>query len=102
MRFLALEKLINLHDGYRKTIKVDSLEVLLVQESGERFVIQSRCPHRGQALEKGDVANGSITCPWHQFTFDLMTGQHEDGLCEALSVFTPIYQDNLLGILIHD
>ena len=50
MRFLALEKLINLHDGYRKTVKVDSLEVLIVQEAGEVFIVQSR-PHQGQHLE---------------------------------------------------
>ncbi len=102
MRFLALEKLINLHDGYRQTIKVDSLEVVLIQEMGELFIIQSRCPHQGQNLETGIVSNGKIYCPWHNFAFDLATGQHAGGGCEPLSTYTPIFHDKLLGIMIND
>lgn len=68
MAFLRLDRLINLHDGYRKTLRVDHLEVLMVQERGEVFVVQSRCPHREFPLEKGSVKEGVITCPgttWH-------------------------------------
>ena len=102
MRFLPLEKLINLFDGYRKIVKVDSLEVLLIQDSGELYIVQSRCPHRGQHLEAGPVAAGKIQCPWHHFVFDLVTGAHEGGACEALTVHSPVFQDNLLGIMIND
>ena len=102
MRFLALEKLINLHDGYRKTVKIDSLEVLIVQEAGEVFVVQSRCPHQGQHLEQGLVQEGSIHCPWHHFVFDLATGVHQDGLCDALATYAPIFDGNVLGIMIND
>jgi len=37
MRFLALDKLINLEDGYRKRFKIDSLELILVKEGNEFF-----------------------------------------------------------------
>lgn len=102
MRFLPLEKLINLHDGYRKTVKVDSLEVLLIQDSGALYIVQSRCPHRGQHLEAGTVIGPKIECPWHHFVFDLVTGAHEGGACEALAVHSPVFQGNLLGIMIDD
>ena len=102
MRFLALEKLINLHDGYRKTVKIDSLEVLIVQEAGEVFIVQSRCPHQGQHLEQGLVQEGRIHCPWHHFVFDLATGVHQGGLCDALATYAPIFNGNVLGIMIND
>ena len=42
-----------------------------MQEDGEVFVVQSRCPHREYPLDRGDISNGVITCPWHNMAFDL-------------------------------
>ncbi len=53
MIFLRLERLINLHDGYRRTLRVDNIEVLVIQDCGEVFIVQSRCPHQEYPLEKG-------------------------------------------------
>ncbi len=63
MIFLRLERLINLHDGYRRTLRVDNIEVLVIQDCGEVFIVQSRCPHQEYPLEKGAIANGSIVLP---------------------------------------
>jgi len=37
-------------------------------------VIGNSCPHAGGNLSGGDVAAGVVTCPWHQWQFDLGTG----------------------------
>lgn len=100
MAFLRLDRLINLHDGYRKTLRVDHLEVLMVQERGEVFVVQSRCPHREFPLEKGSVKEGVITCPWHNMAFDLGTGAQLGGVCDRLKVYEPVFQGNLVGIIV--
>ena len=102
MRFLPLEKLINLTEGYRRTVKVDALEVLLIHESGQLYIIQSRCPHRGQSLEAGEIEGNTLYCPWHNFGFDLGNGAHEAGLCEGIKVYQPVYENNLVGILVDD
>ena len=42
---------------------------------GERFVVMdNRCPHAGGNLSGGTVADGVVTCPWHDWDFDLKTG----------------------------
>ncbi len=33
------------------------------------------CPHMLGPLWEGTLASGTATCPWHQWTFDLSTGQ---------------------------
>lgn len=38
------------------------------------FVIDNACPHAGGNLSAGDVMEGVVTCPWHQWQFDLVTG----------------------------
>ena len=55
MRFQPLEKLINLHDGYRPQFKIDSLQLLLIQERGELFLFEANCPHRGHPLAQATI-----------------------------------------------
>jgi len=98
MPFLALEKLINLHDGYRRRVKRDALDLLLLQESGEIYIIQSRCPHREHSLEQADVEDGLIICPLHQFGFRLDTGAHVGGLCDGLQMWPAVFDGSHVGI----
>ncbi len=42
---------------------------------GEVFATADRCPHKGGPLSEGIVHGQSITCPLHNWVFDLNTGQ---------------------------
>jgi NAD(P)H-dependent nitrite reductase small subunit len=43
------------------------------------FALNNICPHRGALLHDGVVADGFVTCPWHQWQFQL-----EDGRCRNI------------------
>ena len=60
MRFLGLEKLINLHDGYRREFKIDQLQLLLIQEQGRLYLLESRCPHREHPLLEAPVVYAGL------------------------------------------
>ena len=47
----------------------------------EVFAAADTCPHRGGPLSEGIVHAQSVTCPLHNWVFDLTTGQAqgEDG-----------------------
>ncbi len=34
-----------------------------------------RCPHRGGPLGQGFVDGPQVSCPWHNWTFDVTTGK---------------------------
>ena len=38
------------------------------------FAINNVCPHKGAPLHEGFVAEGKVTCPWHQWNFQLSDG----------------------------
>lgn len=41
----------------------------------ERFIVTpNSCPHAGGNLAAGEVARGKVTCPWHQWEFELDSG----------------------------
>lgn len=39
------------------------------------FAVDNRCPHRGGPLAEGIVHGTSVTCPLHNWIFDLETGE---------------------------
>ncbi|MEO0975920.1 MAG: nitrite reductase small subunit NirD [Pseudomonadota bacterium] len=40
----------------------------------EVFALDDRCPHKGGPLSQGIVHGASVTCPLHNWVFDLATG----------------------------
>ena len=91
MQWLALEKLVNLYDGYRRVVQVDGRHLLLLQEAGQRYLVNARCPHYGQSLETGRVSDGSIVCPMHGYRFDLAGGSATDASGAAVDCRLPCY-----------
>src|SRR5256712_6543157 len=39
------------------------------------FATDNRCPHEGYALVRGDVREDVLTCAWHNWKFELGSGQ---------------------------
>jgi nitrite reductase/ring-hydroxylating ferredoxin subunit len=50
------------------------LAVFRLADSREWAVIHNSCPHAGGNLSAGTVAGGVLSCPWHQWEFNLHTG----------------------------
>src|SRR5262245_34196634 len=42
----------------------------------DRFVVtRNSCPHAGGNLAAGEIRSSTVTCPWHQWEFDLDSGR---------------------------
>ncbi len=105
MRFYPLEKLINLHEGYTARFQIDDLGLLLLERDGERYLVEAKCPHQGQALDDAAISSGCIECPRHQYRFSLSSGRLQapaDQSCRSLRIFDLVYRDNEVGILVRD
>lgn len=105
MRFVALDKLINLHDNYTRRFKIDHTEVLLLQREGERYLVEARCPHRDHLLDLGSVSGGTIQCALHHYLFSLSDGSllaATEEPCRGLRVHALIYEGNEVGFICDD
>lgn len=105
VRFQPLEKLINLHDGYRRSFKIDSLGLMLIQQDEQRYLLEGRCPHRGHPLDAADFDSGCLQCPLHQYRFDLATGavvSATEEACRPLRVYELVYEGNEVGLMMPD
>lgn len=52
----------------------DGVAVLLARNDGRIVALSDRCTHRGGPLHEGSVADGCVTCPWHDSVFALADG----------------------------
>src|ERR1051326_9167356 len=60
----------------RKVIRKAGKQVLLIEADGRVFAIANRCPHEGYPLSEGTLGpNCLLTCNWHNWKFDLASGE---------------------------
>lgn len=77
MTFVATGvKRTNLIGGTRKLLRAQGKQVLLLVAEDKTFAIANRCPHEGYPLSEGTLNPGCLlTCNWHNWKFDLRTGE---------------------------
>ncbi len=76
MPFVELIPLSNCHLGGGTFVERSGLElaVFRLTDPDRVIVVDNACPHAGGNLSGGEVTGNVVTCPWHQWKFDLKTG----------------------------
>ncbi len=66
-----------LTDQGSKIIKIDGKQIALFLRHGEIYACNNRCPHEGYPLKEGNISGDCIlTCNWHNWKFDLKSGEN--------------------------
>jgi nitrite reductase/ring-hydroxylating ferredoxin subunit len=60
---------------------------------GRLGVTDAACPHNGGPLARGIIRDGTVTCPWHWYRFDLQTGRCRTDANYALRIYPVIWRD---------
>lgn len=50
-------------------------DVALFMCLGRVVATQGQCPHAEGPLHEGEIDGSVLTCPWHGWSFDLVTGE---------------------------
>ncbi len=62
-------------------------EICLGKISSGYFAVQNHCPHAGAELNFGRLEDERIICPFHQYSFDPISGRSLPHQGEALKVY---------------
>ena len=60
--------------GQARCIEVEGKPIAVFHQPDGIFAIDNLCPHRGASLHEGFISGAVVTCPWHQWQFDVKTG----------------------------
>jgi len=63
--------------GEAREFVVEDRIVALFQVEGRFYALDGICPHQGGPLGRGRLCGELVTCPWHGWQFDVVTGRHQ-------------------------
>ncbi len=66
----------DLPPGHATEVSVGGQNIALFNVDGVFHALAGRCPHRGGPLGQGFLEGAQVSCPWHNYTFDVTTGEN--------------------------
>jgi NAD(P)H-dependent nitrite reductase small subunit len=72
--FVRVMAVAELPPGQGAEVTVSGETVAVFNVNGTFHALSNRCPHRGGPLGQGFVDGTEVSCPWHNWTFDVTTG----------------------------
>lgn len=61
--------------GSQRIVQARGREIALFNVEGRIYAIDNTCFHRGGPLGEGLLEGTVVTCPWHEWSFDVRTGK---------------------------
>lgn len=59
-----------------RRLEKDGLKIAIFRTADNRvFAVENRCAHKGGPLSEGIVHDCAVTCPLHNWVYDLSTGK---------------------------
>jgi len=87
MPFVRLLPLADLPPGSLIQAEVNDKSYAVCNYEGTVYAIDGVCPHAHGPLGCGALNGRSITCPWHMWGFDCVTGQSDVSASMKLETF---------------
>jgi len=86
--------------GYSTAVKGKQL-ALFLHADGRIFAVDAECPHAGGPLDEGSVKGCEVTCPLHDYKFDLISGRCSTDPGLSLRTYPVFVEDNQVWVEIH-
>jgi len=85
-------------DGAYVAVYPKGLGVLLVRVDGELHAIANKCAHLACPLEGGKLDGAVLTCPCHDWRFDVRSGQFLDAPELAIATYPVKVEDGKVHV----
>ncbi|EEG76681.1 Rieske (2Fe-2S) protein [Dethiobacter alkaliphilus] len=77
----------DLPEGKTAKAKIKGLPVLLARVGQEIYALHNQCPHLGCMMHRGTLDGYLLTCPCHDWVFDIRCGE----FTAAPEIKIPVY-----------
>ena|SRR5437588_411572 len=75
MAFVRAAKMTDVPAGTIREFQVEGKAIALANIGGQFYAISNTCLHRGGPLGDGPLEGSVVTCPWHGWQYDVITGK---------------------------
>ena len=95
--FVRVAKKSEIPNGAGVTVEVGDRPIAVFNCDGTFYAIDDTCPHQGGPLGEGELAGTTVTCPWHEWRYDVRTGINEDdAACKVAAYPVKVDGDDVL------
>ena len=84
--------------GQARLVTVDGKRIALFRVNGAFHAMEDTCLHAGGPLHEGTLDGTTVTCPWHQWQFDITSGRCALNPMVALTVYEVRVRDGMVEI----
>jgi len=74
MSKIRMGKISDLPPGKVLEKRIRARRVAIINDNGKIYAIEADCKHMKASLSTGHIADGVVTCRWHGWKYDLVTG----------------------------
>jgi 3-phenylpropionate/trans-cinnamate dioxygenase ferredoxin component len=83
--------------GSGVTVEVGAKVIAVFNCNGTLYAIDDTCPHQGGPLGEGELEGHVVTCPWHEWRYDVRSGVNvDDEACKVTSYSVRVEGDDVL------
>jgi nitrite reductase (NADH) small subunit len=75
VNFVKVASTSDLKPGAAMTVEVGGKAIALFNVAGKIYATDNTCLHQGGPLGEGILDGEIVTCPWHQWEYDVRTGE---------------------------
>ena len=86
--------------GSGKIFDVKGNSVAVWNLGGNFQAFQNVCPHRGGPVGEGELEGNIITCPWHGWSFDLVSGVNTMNPAAKLNKYEVKVENNQIQVAV--
>lgn len=73
-KFRKIAKAADIPEGRGRVIDIEGMAVAVYRAGGQFYASENRCPHSGGPVGEGPIEGTVVTCPLHQWKYDLRDG----------------------------
>lgn len=85
--FTSVAKIGDVPEGEGRAVEVGGTSVALFKVDGNFHAIDNTCIHRGGPLGDGACIGTTVTCPWHGWQYDVVTGACHNSPGESVPTY---------------
>lgn len=79
------------------SVEVADKPIAVFNCDGTFYAIGDTCPHQGGPLGEGEIEGTVVTCPWHEWRYNICTGVNvDDDSCKVATYPVKTDGDDLL------
>ncbi|HZP43275.1 MAG TPA: Rieske 2Fe-2S domain-containing protein [Candidatus Binatia bacterium] len=72
--FVRVASVGDVQPGTGRCVEVNGRQIAIFNVAGTFHAIDNTCLHRGGPLAEGELDGTVVTCPWHGWQYDVVTG----------------------------